>query len=81
MITKDSLAEFLWTHGSEWLLIVEDESYIWSDPEYGGDGTIRPMNQEDVERFNRAEEGCALRDKGVHRVGNYCGESVKIKTS
>ncbi len=75
MITLDTIAEFTWDFGSRFLLETPEGTYVWSDPEYGGDNTIRPLTKEEVENFFGDFWG---RSKGSHKVRDYCGDNVKI---
>jgi len=82
MITFDTIAAFSWNFGKEFLLEVGGrdengdplpncEKFIWSDPDYGGDNTIRKANmpQDNVPVW---------RWKGWHKIRDYCGGGVKI---
>lgn len=41
-IGLETIAEFTWLWTNEFFLETSDGNYIWSDPSYGGDNTIRP---------------------------------------
>ena len=78
MINLDTLAQFIYGFGQDFLLEVKTENadvvyYVWNDPDYGGNNTIRPY-------YGKPEDftspGFCGRDKGNHIVRNYCGENV-----
>lgn len=75
-ISLDSIAEFTWGFGHLFLLQVGQEYYVWSDPDYQGDNTIRPFKGDPL---NFASPGFCGRDKGTHRIRDYCGEDVKFE--
>lgn len=87
MITLDTYCSFCWDFGQRFLLEVVDmenanldecgtgEYYVWSDPDYNGDNTIRKFTG-DVANFT--DKGFRGRDKGIHQVGRYCGSDVKF---
>ena len=73
-INLDTLAEFTWDFGSNFLLNTPYGCYIWSDPNYGGKNTIKPCPNPEtffVPYFGRA--------KGTHSIRDYCGENVKFE--
>jgi len=80
MITLDDRVQFVWNFGQEFLLIKQledynEELYVWSDPDYNGDNTIKTYTG-DARDFT--SPGFCGRDKGHHVVRDYCGESVLI---
>ena len=78
MLTANDTAEFLWSFHDKWLLITEYKgSFIWSDPEYGGDNTIKPFSGS-IWNFCKTERIPYTRGKGTHVIGSYCGPDVKI---
>ena len=74
MITLDSFASFTWDFGQNFILEVGGNCYIWSDPDYNGDNTIRPL----AGTFDEYFKGYFGRDKGIHRIIDYCGPNVSI---
>jgi hypothetical protein len=54
--------------------------WVWSDPEYGGDNTIRPYKG-DYQSFCKDINIEYGRCKGQNTVRKYCGESVKLLTT
>ncbi len=72
----DTVANFVWGFGQEFLLIVKDkEFYVWSAPDYNGDNTIKPYNGN---ASDFTSPGFCGRDKGIHSIGSYCGDAVKF---
>lgn len=78
MLTVEDIADFTWSYGKEFFLEVDGPwNYVWSDPDYGGDGTIRKFsgNYKDWCKQIGIPFG---RSKGIHQIKGYCGEEVKI---
>lgn len=77
-LTKDSFCCFVWGFSSEFLLrrynlehmLPYGDWYIWSDPEYNGDNTIK-LFKGNPTNFNG-------RSKGLHFIDNFCGPMVRI---
>ena len=78
MLTINDIAHFTWFWEKEFHLDCGSKGcYIWSNPDYpGGDNTIVPCGtyQEELKNYNIPYG----RDKGEHRIGDYCGSGVKI---
>lgn len=74
-ISLDSVGEFTWNFGSKFLIQVGIKYYVWSDPEYNGDNTIKPFEGNPA---NFTSEGFCGRAKGTHSIRGYCGEEVKF---
>lgn len=76
MITLDTVCSFTWGFNHEFFLETEGgDCYIWSDPGYPeGDNTIRKTYLS-YREWSKPFWG---RDKGRHRVRDYCGEDVRI---
>ncbi len=64
--------EFTWDFGQKFFIQTSEGNFVWSDPDYGGDNTIRPYNGTLQHFFG---EGFG-RGKGVHTIASYCGEGV-----
>lgn len=84
-INLETVADFSWTFGHHFLLATLDkELYVWSDPDYGGDNTIRkldikkyPSSTDEWTRLYKKHFGTPfVRCKGRHTVKGYCGENV-----
>lgn len=71
-LTLDDEGDFIWDFGFRWLIETAKGNFIWSDPEYQGDNTIRPCKE------NEAEEWSG-RFEGHHCIQDYCGDAVIIK--
>ena len=75
MINLDTVAEFTWNYGNEFFLETSEGNYVWFDPDYQGNNTI-------VEFQGNYKLWCEVnnipfgRDKGKHRIGDYCGNEV-----
>lgn len=77
----DTIADFTWFWNDEFFLETDEGNYIWSSPEYNGDNTIRRYNGS-LSDYISNEAGCSFgRDKGRHRIRDYCGDSVKLEGS
>lgn len=81
MLTLDTVCDFTWMWDDRFHLETEDgKAYIWSDPDYGGDNTIRPTFKTQAD-YAKEFEGKSMawgRDKGKHTIRDYCGEDVEI---
>lgn len=72
-------ASFTWGFGDKFFVEAPSGNYVWSDPDYDGDNTIRPFAGT-YEQW-RLSEGIPFgRDKGYHVVGHYCGPDVKVES-
>lgn len=76
MITLDTVGHFLWNFSDKFLIETTEGNYEWSDPEYNGDNTIVPALSygEWLDKLGILY----ARDKGHHKIRDYCGEEVKI---
>lgn len=61
--------DFLWDFGTNFLIETDSGNFIWSDPDYGGDNTIRQFSGVIKDFLGSAPFG---RDKGSHIIGDYC---------
>ena len=77
MINLDTVADFTWGFGCHFFLETEDGNFIWSDPEYQGDNTIKQFNGDYKEWCSKSNIPFG-RDKGSHTIRGYCGENVKF---
>jgi hypothetical protein len=71
-----TVAEFVWGFGRELYLKTNNGSFIWSDPRLGGDNTIRPTKLSYQDWINPDCIGACGKNKGVHIIGDYCGNNV-----
>lgn len=78
MLSLDDRVRFTWGW-SELFLLQSDEgaSWVWSDPDYGGDNTIQPFDG-DYDDFCAQLNIPYGRCKGQNTIRGYCGEDVKI---
>jgi len=76
-LTLDDVADFVWMWNERWFLETVKGFYIWLDPDYGGDNTIKKYNGS-LRDFCEAEGIDFGRDKGKHIIRRYCGDDVKI---
>lgn len=78
----NQIADFSWMWGKNFHLQVGDRAYLWSSPEYGGDNTIRPYphTQDELGKMHADSPVPWSRDKGAHRIKDYCGENVVLGT-
>jgi hypothetical protein len=70
----DREGDFTWDFGQNFFIETSIGNFIWSDPDYNGDNTIKPFKGTIQEYF----EPSYGRDKGKHIIRNYCGDDVKI---
>lgn len=72
-------AEFSWNYGNEFFLETSIGNFTWSDPSYpGGTNEIRPFFG-DLKKYLSTRNIPYLRDKGIHKISEYCGEDVELK--
>lgn len=73
-IDLDTVADFTWGFGHLFLLETQGgKFYVWSDPDYNGDNTIRPYTENPDNFTSNDFRG---RDKGIHTIRDYCGPDV-----
>lgn len=66
----DTVAKFTWTFGCDFFLETPIGNFVWSDPDYHGDNTIKPYKGSIRDYFGNSFGS----DKGKHTVAGYCGE-------
>jgi len=76
-LTLDDSGNFCWNYGQEFFIETAKGNFIWSDPDYHGDNTIRPYTGT-IGDYCKQNHLRFLRDKGDHFVRDYCGKDVKI---
>jgi hypothetical protein len=76
-LTLDDIGRFTWSFGRYFHIETNKGNFIWSDPDYGGDNTIRhtDMNYMQWRQYLQLPFG---RDKGEHIIRDYCGIDVKM---
>ncbi len=81
-MTKEHLlslvGDFTWFWGQTFFIETSEGNFIWSDPDYNGDNTIRSTN-ESLEQYCKNSNVPCGRDKGTHVIENYCGKNVIFK--
>lgn len=78
MLSLDDIGIFTYCWGWDFHIETVYGNFHWKDPDYNGDNTITPCEPypEFVKRI-LGKNGYG-RDKGKHRIRDYCGEEVKI---
>jgi hypothetical protein len=66
-------AKFTWSYNRHFFLETDDGNFEWSDPDYGGDGSIVPFDG-DYKKWCKYRGIPYGRDKGRHPVKDYCGD-------
>ncbi len=74
----NTIASFTWSFNHSFFVETNEGNFVWSDPEYGGDNTIRKFNG-DYKKWCKKEKIPFGRDKGMHTIGEYCGHDVKFE--
>ena len=67
--------------GHDCFLETEQGNFVWSDPEYGGDNTLRPhtgLLSDFIERIKPAVIGMALGKKSIQ---DCCGDRVVLEVA
>ena len=72
--TRDELAnllgEFSWDFGQLFFIETERGNFVWSDPDYNGDNTIRPFAGT-YQDFTKKANVEFCRSKGHRTIGAY----------
>ena len=76
-LTLDDSGNFCWNYMDSFFIETSKGNFIWSDPDYEGDNTIRPYKGTLGDYCKKTGLVC-LRDKGWHSIRGYCGDDVKI---
>ena len=73
--TLNLVGEFTWLWGQEFFIETSERNFIWRDPDYGGDNSIRVYSGsfQDYLKEIGLDYG---RSKGKHFIAGYCGENV-----
>lgn len=67
--------DFTWNFAQEFWIETAKGNFIWSNPDYMGNNTIRKATMSYQEWIG---EGGFGRSKGRHIIGHYCGMEVTI---
>lgn len=77
-MTKEKLCgmigDFTWNFGNKFFIETAEGNFIWSDPDYNGDNTIRKFNGTLQDYFGDSFG----RDKGKHYISDYCGTEFTL---
>lgn len=73
----NTVADFSWAWNDKFFLETPYGNYVWSDPDYNGDNTIRRFNGT-RKMFLDEQKIPYVRDKGMHVIKDYCGPNVVI---
>jgi hypothetical protein len=78
ILTKEQIGNlvgsFTWNFCTTFFIEAGDAgNLVWSDPEYGGTGEIRPFHGT-YQQWIKTENIPFGRDKGTHIINDYCGE-------
>ena len=68
--------EFTWSFHDVFHIKTSTGCFEWSDPEYGGNNTIIPT--ENLSSWCKRQEIPFGRDKGIHKIKDYCGVDVSV---
>lgn len=73
----DLSADFTWMWDQHFFVETEGCNYVWSDPRYDGDNTLR-LYYGSLADYCK-EQGIDFgRCKGNHVIRRYCGDDVKV---
>jgi len=76
-LTLDDSGEFSWNFNKLFFIETNKGNFVWSDPDYNGDNTIKPFDGT-LKDFLKQQNIPCVRDKGFHTIRHYCGDNVKI---
>lgn len=65
------VGEFTWCWGWSFFIETSQGNFVWKDPEYGGDNTIRPYSGS-YDDFCKEKNVPYGRNKGKHVIEAYC---------
>ena len=77
-LTLDDIGEFTWSFNRQFFIETSKGNFVWNDPDYDGDNTIKPFNG-DYKKWCDPINIPFGRDKGTHTIRGYCGDQVVIK--
>lgn len=72
-----TFGDFSWDFGMKYFIETSQGNFIWSDPDYGGDNSIKSFNGS-LNDFMSQNNLILVRDKGKHLIVNYCGSNFKF---
>lgn len=74
-LTSSTSGEFTWDFGQTFYVRTDEGNFIFSDPVYNGDNTLRETNQTYDEWIDTGAWG---RDKGMRNLGAWCSGATVI---
>jgi hypothetical protein len=81
-MTKEHVAglvgEFTWDFSQQFFIETAEGNFVWSDPDYQGDGSIRKYAGS-FQDWIKADQGGFGRSKGTHIIGSYCGDFIFVE--
>ena len=69
----ETIGDFTWLFGMEFFIETAVGSFVWRDPDYNGDNTIRYTSKSYKDYLKECHIGYG-RDKGKHIIGRYIGK-------
>jgi hypothetical protein len=69
--------DFSWNYGNEFFIETKFGNYIWSDPDYSGNHTIRRFSGS-CKEYTKSCNIPFLRDKGKHIIKDYIENVEKL---
>ena len=69
----DLVGSFTWDFGQRFFIETSEGNFVWSDPSYGGDNTIKPF----AGSYDEWIGDSFGRDKGQHVIRDYVGGDTK----
>lgn len=74
-LTLDTSAVFTWGFGHMYLVETPAGQFLYSNPEYGGDNTIKPFYGDPKDYFI----GDTKTGRQVYTIREFCGDDVKLE--
>ncbi len=71
------IGDIWWNEKNLYLIETNVDNFIWSDPDFGGDNTLRKFDGT-MSDFMK-EHGTRGRDKGRHIIGSYVAKNVIVQ--
>lgn len=83
VVTKELLLElvgdFTWDFGHQFFIETEVGNFVWSDPDYQGDDTMRLFKGSYNDWIGgQGGFGAFGRSKGRHQISRYCGDKFTL---
>jgi hypothetical protein len=70
----NAIGDFTWTFGKDFIIEVAGNYFIWADPDYNGDNSVREVSAHEVRNFFAEPKSRFMgRCKGSHVVKEYIG--------